>query len=140
MTGTFPSSSGCSGPARRSYLAGNREDIRLANLVSFVGLTVKYARNVEHSLMALATGQTNVITAELRSARATRSWDSAGKSLPVHRVSPPLALAVNHGLLSNTRSELLRHPGAGATGRLSRGVGLRGESPTGRHAARAPSQ
>ncbi|KAI0255006.1 hypothetical protein BJV78DRAFT_1279621 [Lactifluus subvellereus] len=94
-----------------SYLAGNGEDIRLVNLVSFVWLTVKFARNMEASLMALTTGQWDIIVAErarLRSVRSdsTRSWDfqevGGGKTFFPHHISPPLALAVNHDLLRLT--------------------------------------
>lgn len=101
-----------------SYLGGNGEDIRLANLISFVWLTVRFARNMEFSLKALTTAQRNVILAErerLRAARTTRIWDLAaddgGKSLSSPpRISPPLSLAVNHDLLRLTL-EYLSDPG-----------------------------
>jgi hypothetical protein len=85
-----------------SYLAGtgNGEDIpgRLANLVSFVCLTVKFARNMEASLRALTTAQRNVILSErerLREVRSTRPWDFAADgesnslSTTPERISPP---------------------------------------------------
>jgi len=91
-----------------SYLAGNGEDIRLANLVSFVWLTVKFARNMDVSLKALTVAQRSIVLAErgrLRVARSTQSsWDFAdeGKSPSPSRIAPPLSLAVNHDLLRLT--------------------------------------
>ena len=105
-----------------SYLAGtgSGEDIRLANLVSFVWLTVKFARNMEAALRVLTTAQRNVILSErerLREVRSTRFWDFAadgeGSSLsttPPERISPPLTLAANHDLLRLTL-EYLSDPG-----------------------------
>lgn len=109
-------------PALHAYLEGNGEDIRLANLVSFLWLTVKFARNMEVSFKALTTAQQSVILAErerLRAMRSTRSWDfvDAGADADAHdggwprsslslssrrRISPPLSLAVNHDLLRLT--------------------------------------
>jgi hypothetical protein len=111
--------------ALHAYLEGNGEDIRLANLVSFLWLTVKFARNMEVSFKALPTAQRNVVLAErerLRAMRSTRSWDfvdadagvgaGAGaydggwprSSLSPRRriISPPLSLAVNYDLLRLT--------------------------------------
>ena len=95
----------------RAYLAGNGEDIRLVNLISFVWLTVKFARNMEASLMALTTGQQDIIVAERTRLRSVRSDSErpcdfqevdGGKPFFPHRVFPPLALAVNHDLLRLT--------------------------------------
>jgi hypothetical protein len=136
-----------------SYLAGtgNGEDIRLANLVSFVWLTVKFARNMEASLRALTTAQRNVILSErerLREVRSTRSWDFAadgeGSSLsttPPERISPPLTLAANHDLLRLTLEYLsdpglVRYPGGGASRRLPRSVGPRRDAATRRQVSR----
>jgi len=108
--------------ALHAYLAGNGEDIRLANLVSFVWLTVKFARNMEVSFKDLTAAQRNVVLAErerLRAMRSTWSWDfvdadaDAGgaydggggwprSSLSPRRISPPLSLAVNYDLLRLT--------------------------------------
>lgn len=108
--------------ALHTYLDGNGEDIRLMNLVSFVWLTVKFARNMEVSFKALTSAQRDVVLAERERLRATRStwtWDfvdadadaGAGayddggwprSSLSPRRISPPLSLAVNHDLLRLT--------------------------------------
>jgi hypothetical protein len=65
-----------------AYLAGNREDIRLANLVSFVWLTVKFVQNMDVSFKALTAMQWNLVLSErerlctMRFSTTTRSWDA----------------------------------------------------------------
>ena len=107
--------------ALHAYLAGNGEDIRLTNLVSFLWLTVKFARNMEVSFKDLTAAQRNVVLAErerLRAMRSTWSWDFVDadadadacaydegwprSSLSPRRISPPLSLAVNYDLLRLT--------------------------------------
>jgi hypothetical protein len=80
------SRSSCSSSASRNtrckYLAGNREDIHLANLVSFVWLTVKFVRNMDMSLKALTATQQNLVLSEHERLRTmhfsttTQSWDA----------------------------------------------------------------
>jgi len=109
--------------ALHAYLAGNGEDIRLANLVSFVWLTVKFVRNMDVSFKALTATQRNIVLSERERLRAmrfsttTRSWDAvagaagagadaeaggAWRAPSSRRISPRLALAVNHDLLRLT--------------------------------------
>ncbi|KAI0296831.1 hypothetical protein BC826DRAFT_186245 [Russula brevipes] len=114
-----------SSASQHSYLAGtgNGEDIRLANLVSFVWLTVKLVRNMEASLRALTTAQRNVILSErerLREVRSTRSWDFAETEKAIRfrrphrsgyrRPSPWRPITLNHGLL-RLKLKYLSDPG-----------------------------